>query len=337
MVNVIKFDSFGLENLKVTEQAPEPLGPNDVRVKVHAVSLNYRDYMMVKGLYNPRLPLPLIPCSDGAGTVLELGAEVRNLAPGDRVISTMIPAWEGGLPEEVMLQSTLGGPKHGMLAQERVLPQEALLPIPDHLSFQEAACLPVAGLTAWNALQSWPTINSQKAKVLLLGTGGVSIMALGIAAKLNAEIAITSGSDEKLARAQAMGAHHIVNYKTNERWDKVVRGFWPGGADVVLEVGGDGTFDTSVKCLRAGGSLALIGVLAHQNKPVNLTALLMRGIKVQGIIVGSRADFRSYLQFVDAYKPEVVVGREFQGLEQAQAAFEHLASGSHFGKIVITL
>lgn len=336
MTQAVTFHKFGLENLG-TEQWTQPqLGPTDVRLRVAAVSLNYRDYMMIKGWYNPRLKMPLIPCSDGAGTVIEVGDQVTDLKAGDRVCSHMIPDWQEGLPAGDMLNTTLGGPAHGMLAQERIVPRKALLPVPDNLSMEEAACLPVAGLTAWNALHSWPTLG-EGTKVLLLGTGGVSIMGLGIAAKLGAEIAITSGSDEKLARARELGAHHTINYKEVERWDKAVRAFWPEGADVVLEVGGDGTFDTSVKALRAGGSMALIGVLAHQNKAVNLTNVLMRGIRVQGIIVGKASEFNDYLSFVAEKKPAIVIDRVFEGLDQAQAAFEHMASGAHFGKIVIRI
>lgn len=336
MAKAVVFDTFGLENLRVTDRVvPEP-GEGEVRVKVHAVSLNYRDYLMVRGLYNPLLRLPLIPCSDGAGEVIAVGPGVNDLEVGDSVCSTMIPDWQDGAPGANVLQTTLGGPAHGMLAEERVLPRNALMKLPDQISYEDAACLPVAGLTAWSSLVTEGDI-TKGSKVLLLGTGGVSTMALGIATKLGAKVVMTSSSDKKLARARALGAHHTINYRNNPRWDKAVREIFPEGVDVVLEVGGDGTFDTSVKSVRNGGLVALIGVLAQQNKPVNLTNVLMRRIQVQGILVGSRNEFAKYLKFVAGKHPACEIDAVFKGLESAGDAFAMMEKGGHFGKIVITL
>lgn len=336
MVKALQFDTFGLENLKVVDRILPEVGEGQVRVKVHAVSLNYRDYLMVKGHYNPRLKLPLIPCSDGAGEVVEVGPGVTDLEVGDSVCTTMIPDWQSGLPGNAVLQTTLGGPEHGMCAQERVLPQNAVMKLPDVVSYEEGACLPVAGLTAWSSLVTEGHIR-KGSKVLLLGTGGVSIMALGIANKLGAQVVITSSSDDKLGRARAMGAKHTINYRKEPRWDKVVREIYPEGVDLVLEVGGDGTFDASVKCVRNGGTIALIGVLAQQNKPVNLTHVLMRRIRVQGILVGCRDEFAEYLDFVDQERPACEIDAVFEGLESAGEAFAMMERGGHFGKIVLTL
>ena len=163
------------------------------------------------------------------------------------------------------------------------------------------------------------------------------MMALGIAAKMGAQVVITSSSDDKLARARALGARYTINYRENPRWDKAVREIYPEGVDVVLEVGGDGTFDASVKSVRNGGLVALIGVLAQQNKPVNLTNVLMRRVRVQGILVGSRDEFRSYLKFVASKRPACEIDKVFEGLESAGDAFAMMEGGGHFGKIVITL
>lgn len=336
MNKVTVFDAFGLDQLRRIERPPEPLGPHDVRIRVASVSLNYRDYMMVMGTYNRRLPLPLIPCSDGTGTVLELGAEVTAFAVGDRVVTTMIPDWEDGLPGPKFLETSLGGPRDGLMADERVLPAQALFPLPTGFSFEQGSCLPVAGLTAWNALHAGGPLTSGS-KVLLLGTGGVSIVALSIAKLLGAEVVITSSSERKLARAQELGADHGINYRLTPRWEKAVREIWPEGADVVIEVGGDGTFDQSVRALRNGGTMALIGVLASCNQPVNLTAMLMRGIRAQGIVVGSRKSYRDFLAFAAERQLKCTVDMVYEGQVSLRPALEHLASGEHFGKLVVRL
>ena len=336
MVEAVWFDQFGLEHLTLTRHSPAALGPGDVRLQVRAVSLNYRDVLMVRGQYNPRLKLPLIPCSDGAGVITEVGAEVEDLAVGDQVCTTMIPDWDSGAPKAGVLQTTLGGPRHGLLCRSAVLPRRAVLKVSEKLSHAEAACLPVAGLTAWSALVTEAKTKAGH-RVLLLGTGGVSIMALAIAKRLGAEVIITSGSDEKLARARELGADHGINYRTHPQWAKTLLDRFPDGVDTVLEVGGDGTFDQSVRVTRPGGMVALIGVLAAAQKAVNLTAVLMKRIRVQGILVGSRSEFHEYLAFVEQHGLKPCIGSRFQGLAEAPAAFEHMALGRHFGKIVIEI
>ncbi len=336
MVRAVHCPSFGLENLQLTELDAAAPRENEVVVAVKAVSLNYRDYMTVTGAYNPRQPLPLIPCSDGSGVVEAVGSNVVDLAPGDRVCSTMIPDWEAGRPDFSIRKTTLGGPIDGLLAERRSLPANALLKIPDYLDFEEAACLPVAGLTAWSALVSECKIG-KGSKVLLLGTGGVSMMALGIAKSLGATVAITSSRDEKLARAKQLGADHIVNYRDQPAWADQVLKIFPAGADCVLEVGGEGTFDQSVKATAMGGRIALIGVLATQKKAVNLVPVFMKRLRVQGILVGSRTEFRSYLDHLERHELRPVIGARFVGLERAAEAFALMASGDHFGKIVLRI
>lgn len=336
MPKAVCFSQFGLENLHQVSQPSKPLGAFDLRVSPKAVSLNYRDFLMIQGLYNPKLKLPIIPCSDGAGIVTEIGSSVTGFQPGDRVCSVMIPDWESGEPGHNILQTTLGGPLDGMLATEVVHPEHAFVKLPDSIPFPAGACLPVAGLTAWNSLVSFGKI-SQGSKVLLLGTGGVSMMALQIAKTLGAEVVITSGSEEKLEKARGMGADHGINYRLHPEWWRKVLEWSPLGVDLVLEVGGAGTFNQSVRAVRMGGKIALIGVLAESNSPVQLVPVLMKNIQVQGILVGHRQAFREYLQFVEHHQLEPPIDRIFQGFEKVSLAFQTMAKGHHFGKLVINI
>ena len=335
MTKAVLFDEFGLENLRVSGWEEDGPGPGQVRIRVHSVSLNYRDLLMVRGHYNPKIPLPLVPCSDGAGEVIAVGEGVEGLEIGDRVCSTMIPDWESGKPDNSIYATTTGGPAHGMLAEERTVNSNTVLKFPDHLSYDEAACLPVAGLTAWTALRAGGT--QKGSKVLLLGTGGVSLMGLHIAKGLGAQTVITSSSQDKLERAKEMGVDHGVNYSDHPKWAREVLDFWPDGADTVVEIGGDGTFDQSVRAACVGGCVSLIGVLASRNTPVNLTAMLMRNIKAQGILVGSRADFAEYMTFVEKHGVGPVIHKTFEGLGSAHDALALMASGGHFGKIIIRI
>jgi NADPH:quinone reductase-like Zn-dependent oxidoreductase len=327
-------ERFGLGNLRADHRPAERLGPGLVRIAVKAVSLNYRDILVVRGTYGPSLSVPLIPCSDAAGVVLEIGADVAGLEPGDRVCTHMVPDWHDGPLEPRMRLTTLGGPAEGLLCEERVLPSSALLRIPAKLPFAEAACLPVAGLTAWCALTRHAAIGPGS-RVLLLGTGGVSIMALQIAKRLGAQVAVTSSSDAKLARVEALGAEFTVNYRTNDQWANIVHEWSGGGVDVVLDIGGPGTLEQSIKAARDGGTVVLLGVLASRARPGDLTDILMRQIRVQGMFVGSRAELERYVAFIDAYGIHPVIDRIFDGLTAARHAFVQLLSGRHLGKVVI--
>ena len=323
---------WGVANLRSENRAPERLGPDEVRVALKAISLNYRDVLVMRGRYDSGLTLPLIPCSDGAGVVLEVGSGVTEFGPGDRVCTHLVPDWHDGRLEPWMRRTTLGGPAQGVLCLERVLPRMALLPIPGTLSFEHAACLPVAGLAAWNALAT--AAIGPESSVLVLGTGGVSMLGFQIAKKLGAKVAVTSSSDSKLARAQILGADFTVNYR-QEAWAERVGQWSGGGVDAVLEIGGEGTFDKSVTATRDGGCIALLGVLARGTRPLNLSSVLMRGIRVQGIFAGSRVEFETYLRFVEAHAIEPIIDRVFEGLAAARDAFAHLLSGRHLGKVVI--
>jgi len=335
MALAVRLSRFGVGNLRPEQLPAEPLGAGMVRIAFKAVALNHRDLLVIRGVYGPDLALPLIPCSDGAGVVVEVGHDADGLAPGDRVCTHMVAAWLDGPLEPQMRLTTLGGPAQGVLCEERVLPISAVVPIPDALSFEEAACLPVAGLAAWSALTTEAQIGPGS-HVLLSGTGGVSMMGLGIAKALGARVAMTSSSDQKLERVAALGADLTVNYR-NAGWAERVREWSAGGVDAVLDIGGAATLDQSVRAAREGGLVALLGVGASGGWPPDIAQILMRRIRLHGIFVGSRTELQRYVGFVAAHRIAPVIDRLFDGLGSARQAFAHLVAGQHLGKIVIRL
>ncbi len=326
--------SFGLENLAF-EDRPEPTpGPGQVLVQVRAASLNYRDLLIAKGIYNPKLKMPRVLGSDGAGEVLAVGAGVTKFAVGDRVIGCFMQNWVSGQVSDAAAKSTLGGDRDGVLAERVVLQEVGLVDVPDALTFEQAATLPCAAVTAWNALTGAGCGPGKT--VLLQGTGGVSIFALQFAKKMGARVLITSGHDEKLARAIEMGATAGTNYRTNPAWDKWAREQTDGvGVDLVVEVGGSGTLESSVKAVRLGGQIALIGVLAGVGT-FNPIAVLMKAVRLQGLFVGSRAMFEDMNRFIAGEDIVPVIDRVFP-FADAPAAFRYLESGSHFGKVVVKM
>lgn len=326
--------SFGLENLKLVERPDPPLGHGEVRVRMRVASINYRDLLMIRGRYNPRQPLPLIPVSDGAGEVIEVGPGVRRVAAGDRVMPIFAQRWLEGEPDRDKLRSTLGGPLDGMLAEHVVLNEDGLVRAPKYLSDEEASTLPCAGLTAWSALVSHGRVTAGDT-VLVQGTGGVSIFALQIARLLGARVIATSSKDDKLARLRELGASDTINYATDPEWGKTAREMTGGrGVDHVIEVGGAGTLEQSIRAVRPGGTISLIGILTGGAGKVNLTPVLMQDIRIQGVIVGHRAGLEAFARAAELHTLRPAVDRVF-AFEEAPAAFEHLASGAHFGKICI--
>ena len=325
-------NGFGLDNLAVADH-PDPVpGPGQVVVRVRAASLNYRDLLIAKGLYNPRLPLPRVLGSDGAGEVAAVGDGVTRWAVGDRVVGCFFQGWAGGPISEAATKSALGGDRDGVIAELALLDEGGLVPLPGGLSFEEAATLPCAAVTAWHALTAGGSGPGKT--VLLQGTGGVSIFALQFAKALGARVLITSGSDEKLARALSLGADAGTNYKTAPDWDKWARAQTGGaGVDLVVEVGGAGTLERSARAARMGGFVALIGVLSGGGA-FNPMAVLMRSITLRGIFVGSRAQFEDMNRLVVGKGLRPVVDRVFP-LAEAADALRHLESGSHFGKVVV--
>ena len=327
--------SFGLDNLKLVE-LPEPKpGPREVVVRTRAVSVNYRDLVVVKGGYGPKQKLPLIPLSDAAGEISAVGEGVTRVKPGDRVVCNFAPAWlEGPLTQEKM-DSAFGAYVDGVLAEFVLTSEDAVLPMPGHLSFEEAATLPCAAVTAWSALFVEDRVGPQYT-VLIQGTGGVSLFALQLARLAGARVIATSSSDEKLRRACDLGAFAGINYKTTPDWDKEVRRLTEGrGADHIVEVGGAGTLNRSLGCIRMGGMITMIGVLTGGSAEVRTTLILFRGARIHGIYVGSRATFEEVNRAIVAHNLHPVIGSRFPFTE-APAALRHMESGSHFGKIVLT-
>jgi len=326
--------AFGLENLAF-EDRPEPVpGQGQVLVQVRAASLNFRDLLIARGIYNPKLKFPRVLGSDGAGEVVAVGPGVTKFAPGDRVIGCFMQNWVSGPISDVGAKSTLGGDRDGVLAERVVLQEEGLVGVPGSLTFEEAATLPCAAVTAWNALTGAECGPGKT--VLLQGTGGVSIFALQFAKALGARVFITSGHDEKLARAIAMGASAGTNYRMNPAWDKWAREQTDGvGVDIVVEVGGAGTLDSSAKAVRIGGQIALIGVLSGVGT-FNPIAILMKAVRMQGVFVGSRMMFENMNRLIAGEGIKPVIDRVFPFAE-TPAAFKHLESGAHFGKVVIAM
>ena len=326
--------SFGLENLKLVELPDPQPGPGQVLVRMRAASLNYRDLVVIKGGYGPRQTLPRIPLSDGSGEVTAVGVGVSRVKAGDRVVGCFAPTWIEGPPTQEKMDSSLGCYVDGLLAEYALLNAESVLPVPAHLSFEEAATLPCAGVTAWHALFVGDHVQPG-ATVVVQGTGGVSLFALQFARMAGARVIVTSSSDQKLARARELGASGGINYKTTPEWEKEVRRQTDGrGADHIVEVGGAGTLNRSLACVRMGGTISMIGVLAGASAEVRTTMILFRAVRIQGIFVGSRAMFEEMNRAISAHSLRPVVDRVFP-FGEAPAALRHLESGSHFGKVVV--
>jgi NADPH:quinone reductase-like Zn-dependent oxidoreductase len=325
-------ERFGLEHLVVGERPEPAAGPGQVVLRMRAASLNYRDLLMVRGHYDPKQPLPLIPCSDGVGEVVSVAEDVERVKIGDRVAPIFAQRWIGGEPRPDNLRSTLGGPLDGTLAEMMAVDAESVVRVPDHLTDEEGAALPCAGVTAWNALVTHGAVKAGDT-VLVQGTGGVSIFALQLATLLGARVVVTSSSDEKLEQARALGAWKTINYGETPAWGREAKAMTSGaGVDLVVEVGGAGTFAQSVAAVRTGGRIALIGILGGVKSEVDFIPLLMRQIRVQGILVGSRENFEAMNLAIEAHSLRPPVSRIFP-LEDARDAFEYLAAGRHFGKI----
>lgn len=328
---------FGLENLVESvrpDPEPQKLLPRQVLVKLKATSLNYRDFLMVDGKYNPRQKLPLVPCSDGAGVVEAVGNEVQLWKKGDRVLPIFAQSWLDGVPGITELKTTLGGPNDGCLAEYQIFEETGLVSTPKHLTDAEASTLACAGLTAYNAVVTYGELKPGST-VVTLGTGGVSMFALQFAKLCGAKVLSTSSSDQKLERAKQLGADEGINYKTKTNWERDIRKHTAMvGADLIIEVGGAGTLPKSMMSVRPFGTIALIGVLAGGESSLSLYPILMQGVKVKGIIVGSRADFIQMNQSIEYHKLKPVVDRIFPW-EGAKEGFQYLKEGSHFGKVVI--
>jgi NADPH:quinone reductase-like Zn-dependent oxidoreductase len=313
-----------------------PPGPGQVSVAIKAVSLNFRDLAVVTGRYPRRVTGPTVIASDGCGEVASVGEGVTAFKPGDRVAGSFFQNWITGPFVREYGSSALGGAIDGVLTQQRVFDQEGLVRVPEHLSYEEGATLPCAGLTAWNALV--PTAHVEAGDtVLLLGTGGVSIFGLQFAKLHGARVIITSSSDEKLERARALGADETINYKKNPEWEKEVLRLTSGnGVDMVLEVGGAETFPRSISSVRASGQIVVIGVLSGVAGTVPLGLIGLQTLSVRGVYVGSVAMFEDMNRAITLHKLRPVIDKVFS-FEETRDALRYLQSARHFGKVVISL
>lgn len=327
--------STSIDGLKQVELEKPVAGPGQVLVRVKATSLNYRDQVVVTGKYfiGP-LKVNTIPLSDGAGEVVETGSGVSRFKAGDRVAGTFFQNWFEGYPKAPL--ETLGGPLNGMLAEYVVLSEDGLVALPACFSYEEAATLPCAGVTAWNALMEGKQVRAGET-VLCLGTGGVSMFALQFARMAGARVIITSSSDEKLERAKALGADGLINYKRTPNWVEEVMTLTGGqGVDHIVEVGGAGTLPLSYQSVAHGGEIALIGVLAAPDGDLNPRGLMFKAASLRGIFVGPRDMFERMNRAIDANGLKPVIGATF-GFDDTLKAFQHQMTSGHFGKIVITL
>lgn len=322
---------FGLDNLALSEGAPSEPGRGQIAVRIRACSLNYRDLLVARGEYDPRMELPFVPLSDGAGEVIAVGRDVEEWAVGDRVIGCFAPRWQGGEPTKEMLRAARGAPPLGGMLRERVVADaEGWVATPAHLSDEEAATLPCSTVTAWNALEGVRAGET----VLVQGTGGVSIAALQLAQLKGARVIVTSSSAAKRERAEELGAWQVIDYVAEPKWGKKVAAL--GGAHRVIEVGGAETINESLRAVRVGGEIGVIGVLSGVKAQIALTKVLMNGVTLRGIMVGSRELFQQMNRAIEAHELRPVVDRVFD-FDDAPEAFSYLTRGAHFGKVCIRL
>jgi NADPH:quinone reductase-like Zn-dependent oxidoreductase len=326
----------GIDGLKVAERPMPKPGSGEALVRVRAASLNYRDLATVKGAASRGIKIPRIPLSDGAGEVVEIGAGVTRVKPGDRVAAIFMQAWIAGPPRDGYGRSALGGAIDGMLAEYVVLHENGLVQIPAYMNYAEAASLPCAAVTSWNALATGEGRLKSGQTVLVMGTGGVSIFALQFARIHGARVIATSSSDTKLKRLAEMGASDLINYKTTPTWDKRVLELTGGeGVDHVVEIGGAGTLAKSLSAVKTGGQVSLIGILGGAGE-VNPMPVLFKSVCLKGIYVGSREMFEDMNRALAVNDVHPVIDRTF-GFEETPEAYRYLESGAHFGKVCISV
>lgn len=327
-------DQWGPEHIKPAERPDPKPGPSEVVVRMAAASVNYRDVVMARRGYGRRSgELPLVPLSDGAGRVVEVGAGVTRASVGDLVCPTFSQKWIAGSFTEEYFAGTLGGPRDGVMQELMLLHEDGLVRAPRHMSALQAATLPCAAVTAWNALVAQGGIKAGDL-VLVQGTGGVSVFALQIAKMHGARVLATSSSDAKLERLREMGADHLVNYKTTPDWDKAAREVsGGGGVDHVVEVAG--TVDAAVRAVRVNGTVSLIGVLAGLGASLNLGPVVTRNVRLQGITVGSRTLFEDMARAMEQHRTEPAIDSHVYAFDRVGAALQALPAGRHFGKVSV--
>jgi NADPH:quinone reductase-like Zn-dependent oxidoreductase len=332
----IQNDKPGLDALTLVERPQPQPKAKQVLVKMKTASLNYRDLLVAKGAYDPKSLKVIVPLSDGAGEVVAVGEGVTRVKVGDRVAGIFMQTFISGELTAEKANSALGGAIDGVLAEYVVFDEQGVVKIPAHLSYEEAATLPCAAVTAWNAMIVEGQLKAGDT-VLLQGTGGVSLFGLQFAKMMGARVILTSSSDDKLDRAIQLGADVGINYKTTSDWDEKVEKLTDGrGVDLVVEVGGSGTLSKSLRAVRYGGKVAMIGVLTGIAGDVSTGSILFKHIRVQGIYVGSRDLFEDMNRSIKLHQMKPIIDRVFP-FHEARAALAYLESGAHLGKVCISL
>lgn len=330
-------NEFGIDNLALEDREMPEAGPGEVLVRFRAASLNFRDFMVVTGTYNPRMKVPAVPLSDGAGEVVATGDGVSKWKIGDRVMPIFAQQWFEGETSEEKRRTSLGAGSQwdGVLREFGTFSEESVVRIPEHLSYEEASTLPCAGVTAWNAMAVSGNVKPGET-VLTLGTGGVSIFAIQLAKLFGAKVIATSGSDSKIEKLRELGADETINYRSREDWDAAVLELTDKrGVDHVVEVGGGDTLGRSITSVRLGGHVAMIGALSGP-AGFNPISIFMKAIRLQGIFVGSRKMLEDLCRAVEVNGLKPVVDRVFN-FQDAREALHYMESGSHFGKIVVKI
>jgi NADPH:quinone reductase-like Zn-dependent oxidoreductase len=327
---------FGVDRLALEERPIREPGFGEARVRVEWVSLNRRDLLLVEGVYNPKQALPIVPCSDGAGVVEALGPGCERLQIGDRVVAHFFPGWIAGEPDMVKLATALGGPGgDGTLQHTLVIAEQALVRLPEALSTEAAATLPCAALTAWSAIVEQGGVRPGSV-VLTQGSGGVSLFALQFAKMSGARVIATTSSQDKALRLSALGADAVVNYRAEPDWPRRARELAGGPIDLIVEVGGADTLDASLRLIRPGGTIALIGVLSGAKAVINLPLAVMRQVRLQGVTCGHRENFEAMLRAIAAHGIDPVISHRF-GFAESREAFACMAGNAHVGKIVVEM
>jgi NADPH:quinone reductase-like Zn-dependent oxidoreductase len=325
---------FGIENLALLEvETPKP-GTDEVLVRLTAASLNYRDYMVVQGTYNPKLKRPMVPLSDGAGVVEEIGPKVTRWKKGDRVAACFMQTWIDGPVTREKGLSALGGSIDGVLQQFAIFSEQGLVSVPDQLTDEEAAALPCAAVTAWHALFE-DAAGAPGETVLIQGTGGVSVFALQFAKAAGLRTILISSSDEKLARAKTLGADELINYRRTAQWEDEARKLTNGrGVDHVIEVGGSGTMPRSLRAVRVNGIISVIGALTGGDPSFSPVSVLMNSVRMYGVYVGSRAMFERMNRAIEFHSIKPVIDKTFNWTE-IRDALRYMETQQHFGKICV--
>lgn len=326
---------WGIDNLNLTQRdIPKP-GRGQVLIKMNASSLNFRDLVVPERGYGRKTgELPLIPVSDGVGEIVELGEGVTRAAVGDRVCPIFFQSWLGGEPDENRFSQALGGPLDGTMAEYMCLSEEGVVKVAEHLTDIEAAGLPCAALTAWSALAT-SSVTKPGDKILIQGSGGVALFALQFAKLFGAHVTMISSSEEKIERLQQLGADATINYNQTPEWARASREFTGGkGFDHIIELGGEKTLPQSLSCVRAGGTLSMIGMLSGLGLSASLGPVITRQLRLQGVTVGHRDGFEAMMRAIDLHKIKPVIDREF-GFEELREGLEYIRSGAQFGKVCI--